>query len=66
MDPDSVKALRPFIEQWEPEWVEWVKREWSGRWGDIESVAYWSGVPLQATMAILENLHERGELQTDD
>ena len=64
--PDSVRALRPFIEQWEPDWVEWVKREWPGRRGDVESVAHCSGVPLQATMAILENLHERGELQTDD
>jgi len=66
VDPDSVRALRPFIEQWEPEWVDWVKREWPGRRGDIESVAHFAGVPLQATMAILENLYERGELQTDD
>lgn len=64
VDPDLVKALRPFIEQWESEWVEWVKREWLGRRGDIE--AYWSGVPLQATVAILDNLYERGELQADD
>lgn len=27
VDPDTVRALRPFIEQWEPDWVEWVKRE---------------------------------------
>ncbi len=66
VDPDAVRALRPFIEQWEPEWVEWVKKEWAGRRGDIESVAYFAEVPLQATMAILENLYERGELQTDD
>jgi hypothetical protein len=66
VDPDAVRALRPFIERWEPEWVEWVKREWLVYRPDIESTAYWSGVPLQATMAILENLHERGELQTDD
>jgi hypothetical protein len=66
VDPNSVRALRPFIEQWEPDWVEWVKREWPARRGDIESVAHFAGVPLQATMAILENLHERGELQTDD
>lgn len=66
VDPDTVRALRPFIEQWEPDWVEWVKREWPGRRGDVESVAHFSGVPLQATMAILENLHERGELQIED
>lgn len=66
VDPDTVRALRPFIEQWEPDWVEWVKREWLVYRPDIESTAYWSGVPLQATMAILDNLFERGELETDD
>lgn len=66
VDPDTVRALRPFIEQWEPDWVEWVKREWPGRRGDVESVAHFSGVPLQATMAILENLYERGDLEVTD
>lgn len=62
VDPDTVRALRPFIQQWEPEWVERVKREWLVYQLNIESTAYWSGVPLQATMAILENLYEREEL----
>ncbi len=66
VDPDSVRALRPHIESDEPEWVEWVKSEWPARRGDVESVAHFAQVPLQATMAILENLHERGELQTED
>lgn len=29
-------------------------------------MAHFAGAPLQATMAILENLHERGELQIED
>lgn len=66
VDPDTVRALRPFIEQWEPDWVEWVTREWPSYRPDIESTAYWAGVPLQATMAILDNLHERGELGSED
>jgi hypothetical protein len=66
VDHDTVRALRPFIEQWEPDWVEWVKREWSVYRPDIESTAYWAGVPLQATMAILDNLHGRGELGSED
>ena len=61
VDPDAVKALRATIEQAEPEWVWRVKKEWRGPW-IVESIAYWSGVPLQATLAILLNLHERGEL----
>jgi hypothetical protein len=66
VDPDAVRALRPFIEQWEPGWVEAVKQEWPGRQGDVESVAFFAEVPLQATMAILANLHERGELNVDE
>ncbi|MGH3085710.1 MAG: hypothetical protein ACRDSJ_00145 [Rubrobacteraceae bacterium] len=65
MDPDAVRALRPSIEQDEPEWVERVKRERAGYW-NVESTAYWSEVPLQATLAILLNLYERGDLKTDD
>lgn len=60
-----MRALRPFIEQWEPKWVERVKNEWLAYRPNIESTAYWARVPLQATMAILENLYERGELDTD-
>jgi hypothetical protein len=61
VDPDAVKALRASIEQDEPEWVRRVKKEWRGYW-NVESIAYWSGVPLQATLAILLNLRDRGEL----
>lgn len=61
VDPVSVKALRASIEQGEPGWVERVKKEWRGYW-NVESLAYWSGVPLQATLAILLNLRDRGEL----
>ena len=46
--------------------MESVKREWAAYRPNIESTAYWAGVPLQATMAILENLHERGELEVED
>jgi hypothetical protein len=66
VDPDAVRALKPFIEQWEPGWVEAVKQEWPGRQGDVESVAFFAEVPLQATIAILENLYERGELDADE
>ena len=65
LDPDTVRALRPTIEQDEPEWVERVKHEWRGYW-NVESTAYWSGVPLQATLAILLNLRDRGELDVEE
>ena len=65
LDPDTVRALRPTIEQDEPEWVERVKEEWRGYW-NVESTAYWSGVPLQATLAILLNLRDRGELDVEE
>jgi hypothetical protein len=65
VDPDAVRALRPTIEQDEPEWVEQVKKEWQGYW-NVESTAYWSGVPLQATLAILLNLRDRGELAVEE
>lgn len=42
----------------------WRSRR-SGYW-NVESTAYWSEVPLQATLAILLNLYERGELKVDD
>lgn len=65
LDSDTVRALRPTIEQDEPEWVERVKQEWRGYW-NVESTAYWSGVPLQATLAILLNLRDRGELDLEE
>lgn len=60
-----MRALRPNIERDEPEWVEQVKKEWAGYW-NVESTAYWSGVPIQATFAILLNLYERGELDVEE
>ena len=33
---------------------------------NVESTAYSAGVPLQATVAILLNLHERGEANVED
>ena len=65
LDPDTVRALRPTIEQDEPEWVERVKDEWES-FRDVESTAFWAEVPLQATVAILLNLHERGELRIEE
>lgn len=61
VDPDAVKALRATIEEAEPEWVRRVEKEWRGFW-TVESIAYWSGVPLQATLAILLNLRDGREL----
>ena len=42
-DSDTVRALRPSIEQDEPEWVRRIEDVWRGYW-IVESVAYWSGV----------------------
>ena len=66
VDPDAVRALRPTIERDEPGWVESVKRQWPAYRPNIESTAYWAGVPLQATLAILFNMKERGELLVED
>lgn len=64
VDPDAVRTLRPSIEQDEPEWVERVREKWQGYW-NVESTAHWSGAPLQATLAILPNLRDRGELRAE-
>jgi hypothetical protein len=66
VDPDAVRALRPSIERDEPGWVEGVKCQWPAYRPNIESTAYWAGVPLQATVAILLNMKERGELVVED
>ncbi len=65
VDPDAVRALRPRIEREQPEWVERVKDEWES-FRDVESVAFWAEVPIQAVVAILLNLEERGELLVND
>ena len=65
VDPDAVRALRPRIEREQPDWVERVKDEWES-FRDVESVAFWAEVPIQAVVAILLNLEERGQLKTDD
>lgn len=61
VDPESVRALRLVAEREEPGWVEAVGREWEHR-RDVERVSLETGVPLQAVVAILENLREREEL----
>ncbi|MDP8944229.1 MAG: hypothetical protein M3N16_08945 [Actinomycetota bacterium] len=66
VDPDAVRALRPSIERDEPGWVESVKHQWPAYRPNIESTAYWAGVPLQATVAILFNMKERGELLVEE
>ncbi len=66
VDPDAVRALRPTIESDEPYWVESVKSQWLAYRPNIESTAYWSGVPIQATLAILLNLRERRELDVEE
>lgn len=60
-----MRALRPRIEREQPDWVERIKDEWES-FRDVESVAFWAEVPIQAVVAILLNLEERGELKTDD
>ena len=61
VDPDSVRALRLDIEREEPGWVEAVRREWELH-RDAERVSLETGLPLQAVVAIVQNLEERGEL----
>jgi hypothetical protein len=61
VDPDSVRALRPDIEREEPLWAEAVRRGWE-LYRDVERVSLETRVPLQAVIAILENLKGRGEL----
>ncbi len=58
VDSDTVRALRPTIERDEPGWVDRINEVWQGAW-IVDSVAYWSGVPLQATLAIMLNLRDR-------
>ena len=65
VDPDSVRALRPDIEREEPLWAEAVRRGWE-LYRDVERVSLETRVPLQAVIAILENLRERGELPAED
>ena len=65
MDPDSVRALRPDIEREEPVWAEAVRRGWELH-RDVERVSLETRVPLQAVIAILKNLRERGELPVED
>lgn len=64
VDPEAVRALRSDIEREEPGWVEAVKREWT-RHRDVDRVGFETRIPLQAVVAILENLRERGELRID-
>lgn len=61
-----MRSLKPSIEKDEPGWVESVKRQWPAYRPNVESTAYWAEVPLQATVAILLNLYERGELNVED
>ncbi len=41
-----------------------MRREWEF-YRDIESVAFWAEVPIQAVVTILENLYQREELGSD-
>ncbi len=65
VDPDAVRALKHDIEREEPGWVERVRAEWE-TYRDVESVSFWAEVPIQAVVAILESLNERGELSATD
>jgi hypothetical protein len=59
-----VRALRPDIEREEPVWAEAVRRGWE-LYRDVVWVSLETRVPLQAVIAILENLKERGELPVE-
>jgi hypothetical protein len=65
VDPGSVRAPRPHIEREEPLWAEAVRRGWE-LYRDVERVSLETRVPLQAVIAMLENLRERGELPVED
>ncbi len=60
VDPESVRALRPDIEREEPLWAQAVRRGWE-LYQDAERVSLETGLPLQAVVAIVQNLEERGE-----
>lgn len=63
IDEDAVRALRLVVDKAVPEWVAAVKKE-AEFYGpdDLLNIEFWSGVPIQAVKAIIENLRERGEL----
>jgi hypothetical protein len=61
VDPESVRALRPDIEREEPLWAQAVRRGWE-LYQDAERVSLETGLPLQAVVAIVQNLEVRGEL----
>lgn len=65
VDPESVCALRLDIECEEPLWAEAVRRGWE-LYRDVERVSLETRVPLQAVIAILANLRERGDLPVED
>jgi hypothetical protein len=65
VDPDSVRALKPDIEREEPLWAEAVRRRWE-LYRVVERVSLETRVLLQAVIAILENLRERGDLPVED
>ncbi len=57
--PTRCGPLRPDIEREEPLWAEAVRRGWE-LYRDVERVSLETRVPLQAVIAILENLREAG------
>ena len=68
LDPDSVRALKHDIEDEGEEWrelLERVKLEWQF-YRDLELVRFWTGLPLQDVVAILDHLKEQGEIPEDE
>lgn len=58
VDSHRVRRLRPIIEEEAPDWVEAVSIAADVYGEDEASVAFWSGVPLEPALAILENLEQ--------
>lgn len=61
VDPVSVRSIRRTVDPMEPVWVEDVKRACEET-NDVAQIAGECGLDLHATIAIVENLRQRGEL----
>lgn len=59
VDPNRVRRLRSILEEEAPEWVEAIKIAADVYGDDKVSVVFWSGVPLEVGLAILQNLDGR-------
>lgn len=65
IDPNRVRRLKKIVEAEKPGWVERVRRE-AGIYDEEIDIIFWSEVPPEPALAILQILVERGELPQRD